>query len=191
MRVHLIPFSYIQRVECTKSRRPVRLPVMARELFDPHSAHAPLVALQARSAEAQSDALQPTSAGLIAFFCRYLQQRSDLIRRIRESERVGWIALDEVCVEPGAHDSDLVAEGHNALAVAAPSGSSGSGRLIKAVHLIKPLGCCVVVLDDHRVRVPAAVSVSHEAMYALLDRLTETCQGWRHGSGRRFRRRAA
>ena len=89
MRVHVIPFSYIQRVECTKSRRPVRLPVMARELFDPQSAHAPLVALQARSAEAQSDALQPTSAGLIAFFCRYLQQRSDLIRRIRESERVG------------------------------------------------------------------------------------------------------
>ena len=175
MRVHLIPFSYIQRVECTKSRRPVRLPVMARELFEPHSAHAPLVALQARSAEAQSDAPQPTSAGLIAFFCRYLQQRSDLIRRIRESERVEC-ALDEVCVEPGAHDSDFVAEGHNALAVAAPSGSSGRGRLIEAVHLIKPLGCCVVVLDDHRVRVPAAVSVSHEAVYG-----SGTVAGSTHG----------
>ena len=108
MRVHVIPFSYIQRVECTKSRRPVRLPVMARELFEPHSAHAPLVALQALSAEAQSDAPQPTSAGLIAFFCRYLEQRSGLM--IARWERVGWIALDEVCVEPGAHDSDLVAE---------------------------------------------------------------------------------
>ena len=169
MRVHLIPFSYIQRVECTKSRRPVRLPVMARELFEPHSAHAPLVALQARSAEAQSDALQPTSAGLIAFFCRYLQQAATLRpdpddRQVARWERVGWIALDEVCVEPGAHDSDLVAEGHNALAVAAPSGSSGSGRLIEAVHLIESFGCCVVVLDDHRVRVPAAVFVSPEAV---------------------------
>eukprot|EP01045_Picozoa_sp_COSAG04_P013231 COSAG04_NODE_928_length_9368_cov_3.520984_4_plen_127_part_00 len=89
MRVHVIPFSYIQRVECTKSRRPVRLPVMARELFEPQAAHAPLVALQALSAEVQSGAPQPTSAGLIAFFCRYLQQRSDLIRRIRAK---GWSA---------------------------------------------------------------------------------------------------